>query len=63
MLFEELEEQTGKRPMETWPGLSLFVQGGVDFGPYRPIFEEYFKDKVDLIEVYPASEGFFAYHK
>jgi phenylacetate-coenzyme A ligase PaaK-like adenylate-forming protein len=61
MLFEELEEQTGKKPMDVWPNLSIFVQGGVDFGPYRPIFEEYFEGKVDMVEVYPASEGFFAY--
>jgi hypothetical protein len=36
------------------------VQGGVDFAPYRGIFDPYFKDKVDVLEVFPASEGFFA---
>ncbi|MEL6697717.1 MAG: GH3 auxin-responsive promoter family protein [Bacteroidota bacterium] len=61
MLFEELEAQTGKQPLEVWPNLSVFVQGGVNFEPYAPIFERYFGDKVDLVELYPASEGFFAF--
>ncbi|MDX2286635.1 MAG: GH3 auxin-responsive promoter family protein [Bacteroidia bacterium] len=60
MLFEELQQQTGKRPLEVWPNLQLFVQGGVDFSPYRPIFRQYFEGKVDIAELYPASEGFFA---
>ena len=61
MLFEELEAETGKQPMEVWPNLSLFVQGGVDFSPYQPIFDKYFGDKVDTVELFPASEGFFAF--
>lgn len=61
MFFEQLETQTGKTPMESWPNLSLYVHGGVDFSPYRPIFDAYFGGKVDVIETYPASEGFFAY--
>ena len=61
MLFEELEAQTGKKPLEVWPNLQIFVQGGVDFKPYQPIFEKYFQGRVDMAEVFPASEGFFAY--
>lgn len=61
MLFEELEAQTGKQPLEVWPNLALFVQGGVNFEPYAPIFDQYFGGKVDLVELFPASEGFFAY--
>ncbi len=60
MFFEELETQTGKSPLEVWPNLQLFVQGGVDFSPYEPIFEQYFQHQVDITEVFPASEGFFA---
>ena len=60
MLFEELEAQTGKKPLEAWPNLQLFVQGGVDFAPYKPIFEPYFQNRVAITEVFPASEGFFA---
>jgi len=61
MLFEELTRQTGKQPLEVWPNLSVFVQGGVDFSPYQPIFDAYFGGKVDMVELFPASEGFFAY--
>lgn len=61
MLFEDLKAKTGKEPLEVWPNLQLFVQGGVDFSPYKPIFDYYFKDKVDTVEVFPASEGFFAF--
>lgn len=61
MFFEELEVQTGKGPLDVWPNLQLFVQGGVDFQPYRPIFEKYFGDRVDMAELFPASEGFFAF--
>lgn len=60
MLFEQLEAQTGKQPLEAWPNLQLFIQGGVDFQPYENIFETYFEDKVANSEVFPASEGFFA---
>lgn len=60
MYFERLEAMTGKKPLEQWPNLHLFVQGGVEFAPYRGIFDPYFKDKVDVLEVFPASEGFFA---
>ncbi len=61
MFFEEAEAQTGKKPLTIWPNLQLFVQGGVNFEPYRAIFNKYFNEKVDLLEVYPASEGFFAF--
>lgn len=60
MLFEKLEEKTGKMPLEAWPNLSIFAQGGVDFTPYRDIFDKYFQDKVTIWETFPASEGFFA---
>lgn len=60
MFFEELERQTGKRPREVWKNLEIFVQGGVDFSPYKPIFEQYFGKEFGIAEVFPASEGFFA---
>lgn len=61
MFFEELVRQTGKQPLEVWPNLSIFVQGGVDFSPYAPVFAPYLSDKVKIVEVFPASEGFFAF--
>lgn len=60
MYFEKLKEVTGKKPRDLWPNLQLFVQGGVDFAPYRPIFEDTLGKAVDIVEVYPASEGFIA---
>jgi hypothetical protein len=60
MYFERLKERTGKSPLELWPNLRVFVQGGVDFSPYQPVFKQFFQDKVDIVEVFPASEGFFA---
>lgn len=60
MYFERLQAQTGELPLQRWPNLGLFVQGGVDFSPYAQVFENYFQGKIDILEVYPASEGFFA---
>ena len=61
MYFEKLIEQTGKAVGKTFPNLSLFVYGGVNYEPYRPMFEKLIGRKVDSVELFPASEGFFAY--
>lgn len=60
MFFERVEARTGKKPLEQWPNLEIFVQGGVDFSPYAPVFDQFFENKVQIVEVFPASEGFFA---
>jgi hypothetical protein len=61
MFFERLHDRTGKTPTQQWPNLSVFVQGGVDFSPYAPVFKKFFEGKLDVVEVFPASEGFFAF--
>ena len=61
MYFEKLIEQTGIPVGNTFPDFSLFVYGGVNYEPYRPLFEKLVGRKVDSIELFPASEGFFAY--
>ena len=61
MFFEKLEEEKGQTPLQTWPNLKLFIQGGVDFSPYQAIFDRLLEKKVDILEIFPASEGFFAY--
>jgi acyl-CoA synthetase (AMP-forming)/AMP-acid ligase II len=61
MYFEKLIEQTGKPVGKTFPNFSLFVYGGVNYEPYRPMFEKLIGRKVDSVELFPASEGFFAY--
>ncbi len=61
MYFEKLREQTGKAVGDLFPGFRLFIYGGVNYEPYRRKFEELIGRKVDSIELFPASEGFFAY--
>ena len=61
LLFKRLLELTGKNNMmEVWPNLELYMHGGVNFGPYREQFRHYIpSDKMNYIETYNASEGFF----
>tara|TARA_B100000768_G_scaffold143274_1_gene135382 strand:+ start:789 stop:2303 length:1515 start_codon:yes stop_codon:yes gene_type:complete len=61
MYFERLTLKTGKAVGDLFPNFSLFVYGGVNFEPYRPIFKKLIGRTLDSIEFYPASEGFFAY--
>ena len=61
MYFERLIEKTGIPVGNTFPDFSLFVYGGVNYEPYRPLFEKLVGRKLDSIELFPASEGFFAY--
>ena len=61
MYFEKIVEK-GKKPVKDhFKNFSLFVYGGVNFEPYRDIFKKLIGKKVDTIELFPASEGFFAY--
>ncbi len=60
MFFEKLQQTTGRTPAAQWPHLSVFVHGGVDYGPYKETFERSLGKKVEVVEVYPASEGFIA---
>ena len=39
----------------------MFIYGGVNYEPYRAKFESLIGRKVDSIELFPASEGFFAF--
>ncbi len=61
MYFDELIKRTGKKISEIFPGFSLMVQGGVNFEPYRAKLFESIGKKIDTIELFPASEGFFAF--
>ncbi len=45
---------------EIWPNLSIFVHGGVSFGPYKKGFEKLLDKPLTYIETYLASEGFIA---
>ncbi|MBZ9778037.1 GH3 auxin-responsive promoter family protein [Psychroflexus sp. CAK8W] len=59
--FEKLHQKTGKTIGELFPNLQLFIYGGVNYEPYRSKFENLIGKSVDSIELYPASEGFFAF--
>lgn len=61
MYFDKLEEKSGKKIGELYPNFSVMVQGGVNFEPYKARLEESIGRKIDTIELFPASEGFFAF--
>lgn len=61
MYFDKIQSRTGKQVKEVFPDFSLFVYGGVNFEPYRAKMEASIGKKIDSIELFPASEGFFAY--
>ncbi|AGC76565.1 GH3 auxin-responsive promoter [Nonlabens dokdonensis] len=61
MYFERIVQRTGKKVGEVFPDFNLFIYGGVNFEPYRAKFDQLIGRKVDSIELFPASEGFFAY--
>ncbi len=61
MYFEKLTEKHGKKIKQLFPNLQLIVTGGVNYEPYRDKMEELLGGKVDIIQTFPASEGFFAF--
>lgn len=61
MYFEKLINKTGKPVGEIFKDFNLFIFGGVNYEPYRAKFEKLIGRKVDSIELFPASEGFFAF--
>lgn len=61
MYFEKLSLKHNQKITELFPNLQLFIYGGVNYEPYRAKFESLLGRKVDSIELFPASEGFFAY--
>ena len=61
MYFEKLRIKSGKNIGDLFKNFELFIYGGVNYEPYRQKFEYLIGRKVDSIELFPASEGFFAY--
>jgi hypothetical protein len=61
MYFEKLTERKGHKVGEIFKNFNLFIFGGVNYEPYRAKFENLIGRRVDSIELYPASEGFFAF--
>jgi hypothetical protein len=62
MYFEKLLELNRTDQIKKiFKNFSLFVYGGVNFEPYRNTIETLVGKKVDSVELFPASEGFFAF--
>jgi len=62
MYYEKLLERTGKKTVkEIFSNYSLFIYGGVNFEPYRAQLESLIGKSIDSVELFPASEGFFAF--
>ena len=61
ILLKRILQLSGKNNIvELWPNLELYMHGGVNFEPYRQQFEEIIpSDKMNYLEGYNASEGFF----
>ena len=62
ILLERLLAASGHDRLDrAFPGLELVIHGGVGFAPYRERFRQLLGPHVARTEVYPASEGFFAF--
>lgn len=60
LLKRILEIKNKKTIKDVWPNLELYINGGVSFVPYREQFDAIFGGPVNYLEIYNASEGFFA---
>ena len=61
MYFEKIINKSKKTIGEIFKDFSLFVHGGVNYDPYKTLFKKLIGKEIDSVEVFPASEGFFAY--
>jgi hypothetical protein len=61
ILLKRILEIKGKKHInEVWPNLELYIHGGVSFVPYKDQFDQIIGKKINYLEIYNASEGFFA---
>ncbi|MFZ4057248.1 MAG: GH3 auxin-responsive promoter family protein [Ferruginibacter sp.] len=61
ILLKRILEIKGKTHInEVWPNLELYIHGGVSFVPYKEQFDQIIGKKINYLEIYNASEGFFA---
>jgi hypothetical protein len=60
VLLKRILEYTGKKHIkEVWPNLELYMHGGVNFAPYKSEFETIIGKKINYVETYNSSEGFY----
>ncbi len=61
VLIKRILEITGKATLlEVWPRLEMYLHGGISFTPYKKQFEKLIGGKINYLNMYNASEGFFA---
>jgi len=61
VLIKRILEISGKKTLkEVWPNLELYIHGGVSFTPYREQLQKLVGASINYLEIYNASEGFFA---
>ena len=61
VLLKRILEISGKKNIkEVWPNFELYIHGGVSFTPYKNEFEKLIGPGCNYVEIYNASEGFFA---
>ena len=61
MYFEKLIAQNNKPVGELFKNLQLIVTGGVNYEPYREKMNQLLGREIQIIQTYPASEGFIAF--
>jgi hypothetical protein len=63
VLFEHMlaGRRSGTTIKEIWPRFSTFFSSGVPLSSYRPVLEQYIGGEINFVELYTASEGFFAF--
>ena len=61
ILIKRILQIAGKQTLkEVWPNLELYIHGGVSFIPYKEQFKKLLGEGVHFLDMYNASEGFFA---
>ncbi len=61
VLIRRILDMTGKNCLlDVWPSLELYIHGGISFTPYREQFAKLIGGDINYLEMYNASEGFFA---
>jgi len=61
MYFERIVEKNQKKVGTIFRNFNLFIYGGVNYKPYEKKFKSLIGRKIDSIELFPASEGFYAF--
>lgn len=61
MYFDRISQIKQDKVINIFKNFSIMVYGGVNFEPYKARLFDTIGKKIDSIETFPASEGFFAF--